>query len=114
MEITGEDGKAQTVNKPTFGENLKFMFSYQFNWMYFRYFLWNFSGRQDDVQSFGSIKNGNWITGIPFIDNYHVGNSLTNLPDSVTSRASHKYFMLPLILGLIGFFFQLKKDYRII
>ena len=112
MEITGEDGKTQTINKPTFGENLKFMFSYQLNWMYLRYFLWNFSGRQDDIQSFGSIKNGNWITGIPFIDKFHVGNSLTDLPDSVKARASHKYFMLPLILGLIGFFFQLKKDYR--
>jgi len=112
MEITGEDGKSQVVNRPTFGENLKFMISYQLNWMYFRYFLWNFSGRQDDIQSFGSIKNGNWITGIPFLDKYHVGNSLTDLPDSVKARASHKYFMLPLILGLIGFFFQLKKDYR--
>ena len=112
MEITGEDGKSQIVNRPTFGENLKFMISYQLNWMYFRYFLWNFSGRQDDIQSFGSIKNGNWITGIPFLDKYHVGNSLTDLPDSVKARASHKYFMLPLILGLIGFFFQLKKDYR--
>ena len=112
MEITGENGKTQTVNKPTFGENLKFMFTYQLNWMYLRYFLWNFSGRQDDIQSFGSIKNGNWITGIPFIDKYHVGNSLTDLPDSVKARASHKYFMLPLILGLIGFFFQMKRDYR--
>jgi len=112
VDVTGQDGKTQTINKPTFGENLKFMFSYQLNWMYLRYFLWNFSGRQDDIQSFGSIKNGNWITGIPFLDKYHVGNSLTSLPDSVKARASHKYFMLPLILGLIGFFFQLKKDYR--
>ena len=112
MDITGPDGKPQTVSKPTFGENLKFMFTYQFNWMYLRYFLWNFSGRQDDIQSFGSVRNGNWITGIPFIDKYHVGNSLTDLPDSVKSRASHKYFMLPLILGLIGLFFQIKKDYR--
>jgi hypothetical protein len=112
MEVTGQDGKTQTINRPTFGENLKFMFSYQFNWMYFRYFLWNFSGRQDDVQGFGNIKNGNWITGIPFIDKYHVGNSLTSLPDSIKARASHKYFLLPLILGLIGFFFQMKKDYR--
>lgn len=112
IEITGQDGKPQTINRPTFGENLKFMFSYQLNWMYFRYFLWNFSGRQDDIQSFGGIRNGNWITGIPFLDKYHIGNSLTDLPDSVKARASHKYFMLPLILGLIGFFFQLKKDYR--
>ena len=112
VEVSGQDGKTQTVSKPTFGENLKFMFSYQLNWMYLRYFLWNFSGRQDDVQSFGGIKNGNWITGIPFLDKYHVGNSLTDLPDSVKARASHKYFMLPLILGLLGFFFQLKKDYR--
>jgi len=112
MEVTGPDGKSQIINKPTFIENLKFMFSYQLNWMYFRYFMWNFCGRQDDIQSFGGIRNGNWITGIPFIDKYHVGNSLTDLPESIKARASHKYFMLPLILGLIGFFFQLKKDYK--
>jgi len=112
LEVTLPDGKSETISRPTFGENLKFFFSYQINWMYMRYFMWNFCGRQDDIQGTGGIKNGNWISGIPFLDKWHVGNSLTDLPDSVTQRASHKYFMLPLLLGLIGFYFHVKKDYR--
>jgi len=112
IEVTKPDGKTETINKPTFGENLRFFFSYQVSWMYLRYFMWNFSGRQDDIQSFGGIKNGNWITGIPFIDRWRLGHAMTDLPESVKTRASHKYFLLPLILGLLGFFYHLKKDYR--
>ena len=56
------------VNMPTQWENIKFFFSYQLNWMYWRYFMWNFSGRQNDIQGNGEVLNGNWITGIPFID----------------------------------------------
>ncbi|MDP4281590.1 MAG: DUF2723 domain-containing protein, partial [Bacteroidota bacterium] len=112
VQVTDRDGKAETLNKPTFGENLKFFFTYQVNWMYLRYFMWNFSGRQDDIQSFGSSMNGNWITGIPFFDQWKLGHSTVNLPEKVTSRASHKYFMLPLILGLIGLFYQMRRDYK--
>ena len=66
IETTDQDGKPKTLNKPTFSENLKYFFSYQLGFMYFRYFMWNFSGRQNDVQGFGGIQDGNWISGIPF------------------------------------------------
>lgn len=112
VEVTRQDGKTETINKPTFAENLRFFFTYQVSWMYIRYFMWNFCGRQDDTQSFGGIKNGNWITGIPPIDKWRLGHAISGLPESIKARASHKYFMLPLLLGLFGFFYQLKKDYR--
>lgn len=110
ITITDEDGKTETVNKPTFTENLKYFFSYQVGWMYIRYFLWNYSGRQNDVQGFGGIEDGNWLTGIPFIDKWRLGHDQLNLPDSKKNRGTNKYYMLPLILGLIGFFFQVKKE----
>ena len=80
--------------------------------MYLRYFMWNFSGRQNDVQGFGGPQNGNWITGIPFIDKSRLGHPQTNLPDSMKNAATNKYYMLPLILGLIGLFFHIKRDYK--
>ena len=112
ITITSNDGKEETRIKPTFGENLRYFFTYQVGFMYFRYLLWNFAGRQNDVQGFGGPQDGNWISGIPFIDKWHLGNSQTNLPDSMKSRARNTYYMLPLLLGLIGFFFQVKRDYR--
>ena len=110
IEVTGPDGKSKTINRPTFGENLKFFFTYQVSWMYLRYFMWNFCGRQNDEQGFGGIKNGNWITGIPFIDSMRVGKPVSNLPDSLNNMASHKYFMLPFLLGLAGMFYQFRKN----
>jgi hypothetical protein len=112
IQVTGQDGKTETINRPTFGENLKFFFNYQIGWMYLRYFMWNYSGRQNDVQGFGGITDGNWITGIPFIDKSRLGHAVSDLPDSMKNRATNKYYMLPLILGFIGFFFQLKQDYK--
>jgi hypothetical protein len=114
MSITGPDGNPQTVNKPTFVENIKFFLSYQVRWMYFRYLMWNFSGRQNDVQGMGpnEIKNGNWITGIPFIDKMWYGHSMSGIPDNLKNRATNKYYMLPFLLGLIGLFFQYKNDYK--
>jgi hypothetical protein len=114
ISITGQDGNPQTVNKPTFVENIKFFLSYQVRWMYFRYLMWNFSGRQNDVQGMGpnEIKNGNWITGIPFIDKMWYGHSMSGIPDNLKNRATNKYYMLPFILGLIGLFFQYKNDYK--
>ncbi len=91
--------------KPTFGENLRFFFNYQLNYMYWRYFMWNFSGRQNDLQGNGEIDKGNWITGISFIDNYLVGNQ-TNLPSELkNNKGRNTYFMLPLILGIFGLIF---------
>ncbi len=114
ISVTGPDGNSQTIYKPTFLENLKFFFSYQVRWMYFRYLMWNFSGRQNDVQGTGpnDIKNGNWITGIPFIDKMWYGHAMSGIPENLQNRATNKYYMLPFILGLIGIYFQFKNDYR--
>ncbi len=96
--------------RPTFAENLHFMFSYQFGYMYGRYFMWNFVGRQNDEQGRLDVHNGNWLSGIPFIDAYNLGPQ-DNLPDIIkNNKGRNTYFFLPLILGLIGVFFHLKKD----
>lgn len=99
-------GRKETVQKPTMAENLRFFFSYQVNFMYWRYFMWNFSGRQNDIQGHGEIQNGNWITGISFIDNVLVGDQ-SNLPSEMkNNKGRNAYYLLPLILGLLGLFFQ--------
>lgn len=102
-----ERGQTRTVVIPTFMENLRYFFSYQVNYMYWRYFLWNFSGRQNDLSGQGEIHKGNWITGIPFVDAIFLGPQ-DNMPDFVTNNKGHnRYFMLPLILGLFGLVAQL-------
>lgn len=97
-------------NKPTFMQNIRFLVSYQINYMYLRYFMWNFSGRQNDIQGDGGITTGNWITGIPFIDEHLLGLGPQDhvAPDIVNNKGHNKYFMLPLLLGLIGIFYQLR------
>jgi hypothetical protein len=114
ISVTGQDGNSQTLYKPTFLENLRFFFTYQVNWMYLRYLMWNFSGRQNDIQGIepNDIRYGNWITGIPFLDKYRLGYSMSDLPDNLKNRATNKYYMLPFLLGLAGLFFQFKNDYR--
>ncbi len=105
VRITGSQG-GKTVVKPTFGENLRFFFDYQVNFMYWRYFMWNFSGRQNDIQGNGEVSNGNWITGIKFIDEALVGPQ-DDMPDSIAKNKGHNtYYMLPLLLGILGIFFQ--------
>ncbi|MEK9619983.1 MAG: DUF2723 domain-containing protein, partial [Flavobacteriales bacterium] len=100
---------------PSFSENIQFLLQYQLNWMYLRYFLWNFSGRQNDVQGYGltggssKILEGNWLSGIDFIDNQRLGPQETISDDIKLNKGYNRYFMLPLILGLIGFFFHLIK-----
>lgn len=102
-------GDTQVITKPTFFENLRFFFSYQINHMYWRYFMWNFSGRQNDLQSVGEIDKGNWITGFKFFDNARLGNQEL-LPDVVKNNKGHnRYFMLPLLLGILGIVWQLKN-----
>ena len=97
---------------PTMGENLGFFFSYQLNHMYWRYFLWNFVGRQSDIQSTGNIDNGGWMSGITPIDEMMLGPQ-TNLPDEIANnKGRNHYYFLPLILALIGLFFHLKHDGR--
>jgi len=102
-------GQPQIVQQPTMVENLTYFINYQVNFMYWRYFMWNFSGRQNDIQGSGEIENGNWITGINFIDELMVGDQ-SNLPSEMENNKAHnKYFMLPLILGLLGIFFQMSR-----
>ena len=102
-------GDMVQVKTPTMLENLRFFLSYQVNFMYWRYFMWNFAGRQNDLQSQGEIEHGNWITGIPFIDNFLVGDQ-TFLPSDLKNNKGHNvFYCLPLILGLIGLFWQAYK-----
>ena len=102
-------GQPKTEYCPTFGENLKFFFRYQVNFMYWRYFMWNFAGRQNDIQSHGELTKGNWISGIPFIDNMLLGDQ-SKLPSELRENKGHNvYYFLPLILGLIGLCWQLSK-----
>ena len=99
-------GEMIMVKMPTQWENIKFFFSYQLNWMYWRYFMWNFVGRQNDIQGFGEIEHGNWITGIDFIDNMLVGDQ-TLLPTELKENKGHNVFYgLPLLLGIIGLLWQ--------
>lgn len=102
-------GQTKTEYCPTFGENLRFFFRYQVNFMYWRYFMWNFSGRQNDLQSYGDLNKGNWITGIPFIDNAILGDQ-SKLPTELRENKGHNvYYMLPLLLGVVGLLWQLNK-----
>ena len=109
VQIEDQSGEKKVVKKPTFRENLRFMFSYQFGYMYFRYFMWNFSGKQNDTQGTGGVVNGNWITGIKFLDEPRIGTS--DLPgDMRTDPSKNKYYLLPFILGFVGMFYQLNRD----
>jgi hypothetical protein len=95
---------------PTFGDNLKFFFVYQMNFMYFRYFMWNFSGRQNDIAGNGEIDKGNWITGFQFIDKMRAGEN-EFYPDELKNNKGHNvYYMLPFWLGILGMFYQSFKN----
>lgn len=99
-------GEMVTVMKPTFAENLRYFFAYQLNFMYWRYFMWNFSGRQNDIQGHGEVMNGNWISGIKAIDEALVGPQ-DNMPNDIANNKGHNvYFMLPLLLGILGLLYQ--------
>lgn len=94
---------------PTFGQNLVFFFKYQVGFMYLRYFMWNFAGRQNDIQGNGDPMNGNWISGIPFIDNMRLGDQ-GKLPDHYkNNKGRNAYYFLPLILGIFGMIFLYKE-----
>jgi hypothetical protein len=109
VQVTDQSGESKVLKKPTFSENLRFMFSYQYGYMYFRYFMWNFAGKQNDTQGTGGAINGNWMSGINFLDEPRLGTS--DLPgDMKTDPSRNKYYLLPLILGLAGMFYQLNRD----
>lgn len=100
--------------KPTVGTNLAFFFDYQLNWMYWRYFMWNFVGRQNQIHSPnpGDIFHGNWESGIKFIDDIRLGDQSDAPAVLAEDKGKNHYFFLPLILGLLGLFFQFDKDKR--
>ena len=105
-------GENVTVMKPTFAENLRYFFAYQLNFMYWRYFMWNFSGRQNDIQGNGEVMNGNWITGIKAIDEVLVGPQ-DNMPYDIANNKGHNvYYMLPLLLGILGLLYQAYSGQR--
>jgi MFS family permease len=109
IQVTDQNGEKKVLKKPTFSENLRFMQTYQFGFMYFRYFMWNFVGKQNDTQGTGGAVNGNWISGINFIDEPRVGTS--DLPgDMKTDPSRNIYYLLPFILGLVGMFYHLNRD----
>ena len=99
-------GEMISVKVPSQLENIRFFLSYQCNFMYWRYFMWNFAGRQNDIQGHGELEHGNWITGIPFFDNWRLGDQ-SKLPDDLKENKGHNvFYCLPLLLGLIGLFWQ--------
>ena len=100
------------VKPPTLGQNLSYLVDFQFNYMYWRYFFWNFVGRQNDEQGRFNA-NGEWLSGIPFIDSILLGNQ-SNLPDDLlNNKARNTYFFLPLLLGLVGFYFHAKRQWKL-
>ena len=105
-------GEQVTVKMPTQWDNIRFFLSYQCNFMYWRYFMWNFAGRQNDLQGSGEPEHGNWITGISFIDNWMLGDQ-SKLPQELKENKGHNvFYCLPLLLGLIGLFWQAWRGQR--
>lgn len=114
MDGKGSDVAGSKYKKPTFGTNLKFFFDFQLNWMYWRYFMWNFAGRQNDIHSPspGEIFYGNWESGIKPLDDMRLGNQ-DNAPAILkNNKGKNHYYLLPLLLGIIGLFYQFDKDKR--
>jgi len=112
VRTTDREGKPTIIYKPTQGENLRFFVDYQLNWMYWRYFMWNFAGRQNDIQGHGNILEGNWLSGVNWVDEQRLGTQ-EGLPPSMTANKGYnKLYFLPLLLGLIGFIFQLVRHLR--
>ena len=102
-------GERKTIKVPTMMENLYFFWSYQVNFMYWRYFMWNFAGRQNDIQGHGELEHGNWITGIPFFDNLRLGDQ-SKLPTELReNKGRNVFYCLPLLLGIIGLVWQVNK-----
>ncbi|HDQ16072.1 MAG TPA: DUF2723 domain-containing protein [Bacteroidetes bacterium] len=111
IQVTDHRGQTETIYKPTFSENLKFFFSYQIRHMYLRYFMWNFAGRQNDIQGHGGPLKGNWISGIPALDS-RLGPQ-EGMPDwMANNKARNKFYLLPLLLGLFGLVFHAYSDYK--
>jgi hypothetical protein len=109
VKTVNNRGESVVINRPTFGENLTYFFRYQLGHMYARYFMWNFVGRQNDIQGHGSVLKGNWISGISALDEMRLGPQ-DNLPTSMKSNKGYnRFYYLPLILGLIGLVFHFSR-----
>ncbi|HQP03236.1 MAG: DUF2723 domain-containing protein [Bacteroidales bacterium] len=103
-------GGLREGQKPEFANNLKFFFNYQVGWMYIRYFMWNFAGRQNDIQGHGNVIHGNWKSGIDFLDTPRLGDQ-NKLPDYLkNNKANNSYYLLPLLLGIMGLIVQFSKN----
>ncbi len=117
VQVPGREGP-ETIYKPTFSENLRFFFGYQLNHMYWRYFMWNFAGRQNDIQGMGKtqnpngdVLNGNWISGISFLDEARLGPQ-DKLPRNLQNKGRNTFYLLPLALGIFGLFFHSRRRYQ--
>jgi hypothetical protein len=107
-----KDAQGNYERKPTMAENIQFFLSYQVNWMYWRYFMWNFAGKQNDIQgiNMSNVRDGNWKTGIGFYDNIRLGDQ-NRLPDTLkNNKANNSFYALPFILGIMGLVYHIKKD----
>jgi hypothetical protein len=105
-----QDQQSGKYEAPSYADNINWFFGYQMSEMYWRYFMWNFSGKQNDIQGLGNKRDGNWITGISLIDNNRLGDQ-SRLPESIKNNKAHnKLFMLPFILGIVGCVFQYFKN----
>ena len=111
ITVKGANNKPHAVIKPTFLENLDFFFRYQVGHMYMRYFLWNFAGRQNNIEGHGGIQHGNWYSGIKILDEIKLGNQ-SNLPESMDNPAHNSFYLLPLLLGFIGFIFHVNRNFK--
>ncbi|MGB5982642.1 MAG: DUF2723 domain-containing protein [Nonlabens sp.] len=107
-----EQEGAITINKPSFMQNMRYLAQYQISYMYMRYFMWNFVGRQNDIQGEWDRFNGNWLSGIKLIDEWNLGTQDELSDDMLNNKARNTYFFLPLILGLIGALFHFKNDQK--
>lgn len=109
IQIRNEMDRLYEDLMPSFGENWRFFVEYQVNWMYWRYFMWNFAGKQNDQQGHGNYQDGNWISGLDFIDEDRVGNRAELPYNTVNNKGFNKFYLLPFLLGLIGLVFQLLR-----
>lgn len=106
-------GRYLDIKKPSLLQNISFLFNYQMGYMYWRYFMWNFTGRQNDLQGDYSILNGNWISGIPFVDKVRLGNQAKLDQDALHNKARNTYYFLPLLVGILGFVFLYNQDKKV-
>ncbi|RYY89438.1 MAG: DUF2723 domain-containing protein [Chitinophagaceae bacterium] len=108
--VQGQDGQPEGYDAPTYGDNINWFITYQMGHMYWRYFMWNFAGRQNDIQGDGNKRDGNWISGIGVIDNTRLGDQ-AKLPESIrNNKASNKMFLVPFLLGIFGCVYHFMRD----